>query len=51
VQEAGVEVAELLRRKPDFARNGRTLIGRILKLPELQARVSDGLAKAGLALD
>ena len=51
LEEARVEVAELLRTKPDFARRGRTLIGRLLKLPELQARVADGLAKAGLALD
>ena len=38
-------------REPDFARRGRTLIGRVLKLPDLQARVADGLAKAGLVLD
>ena len=51
LEEARVEVAELLRTKPDFAERGRTLIGRFLKAPELQARVEDGLAKAGLALD
>ena len=51
LEEARVEVAELLRTKPDFASRGRTLIGRLLKLPELQARVVDGLAKAGLVLD
>lgn len=51
LEEARVEVAELLLSKPDFARRGRTLIGRFLKLPELQARVVDGLAKAGLVLD
>ena len=50
-EEARVEIAELLRTKPDFARRGRTLIGRLLKLPDLQARVADGLAKAGLVLD
>jgi adenylate cyclase len=50
-EEARVEVAELRRTKPDFARRGRVLIGRILKLPELQACVADGLAKAGLVLD
>jgi hypothetical protein len=48
--EARAEVAELLRTKPDFVRRGRTLIGRLLKHPELQARVADGLAKAGLVL-
>jgi tetratricopeptide (TPR) repeat protein len=51
LDEARVQVAELLRAKPDAARRGRTLIGRLLKLPDLQARVADGLAKAGLALD
>ena len=51
LEEARVEVAELLRTNPDFARRGRTLIGRLLKLPDLQARVADGLAKAGLVLD
>jgi adenylate cyclase len=51
LEEARVEVAELLRTKPDFARRGRTLIGRLLTLPDLQARVADGLAKAGLVLE
>jgi len=51
LEEARVEVAELLRTKPDFARRGRTLIGRLLKLPDLQARVAEGLAKAGLVLE
>jgi tetratricopeptide (TPR) repeat protein len=51
LEEARVEVAELLRTKPGFARSGRRLIGRLLKLPELQARVADGLAQAGLVLD
>jgi hypothetical protein len=51
LEEARSEVAELLRTKPDFARRGRALTGRLLKHPELQERVADGLAKAGLALD
>jgi hypothetical protein len=51
LEEGRVEVAELLRTKPDFTARGRTLIGRFLKPPELQARVADGLAKAGLELD
>jgi tetratricopeptide (TPR) repeat protein len=50
LEEARVEVAELLATKPDFAGRGRTLIGRLLKLPELQGRVVDGLSKAGLDL-
>jgi len=49
--EARVEVEELLRAKPDFARRGRTLIGRLIKLPDLFDRIVDGLAKAGLTLD
>jgi hypothetical protein len=51
LEEAQTEVAELLRTQPDFARRGRVLIGRLLKAPELQALVADGLAKAGLVLD
>ncbi len=49
--EAKRAVAELLRQKPDFKSRGRTLIGRYIKFPELHARIVDGLAKAGLALD
>ncbi|HUL79273.1 MAG TPA: hypothetical protein VL691_18560 [Vicinamibacteria bacterium] len=49
--EAKVEVGELLRAKPDFARRGRTLIGRLIKFPDLLELVVDGLGKAGLALD
>jgi adenylate cyclase len=51
LDEARVEVAELLVTKPDFASRGRTLVGRLIKAPELQARVAGGLAKAGLELD
>jgi tetratricopeptide (TPR) repeat protein len=50
-EEAKLEAAELLRRKPDFASRGRILIGRYIKFPELSDRVVGGLAKAGLALD
>lgn len=50
-KEAKLEAAELIRQKPDFARRGRTLIGRYMKFPELQTRIVSGLAKAGLALD
>jgi hypothetical protein len=48
--EAQVEVADLLRRKPDFAKRGRILIGHYVKLPEVTSLVVDGLAKAGLEL-
>jgi adenylate cyclase len=51
LDEARVEVAELLRTKPGFASCGRMLIGRLIKVPELRVRIEDGLAKAGLALD
>ena len=50
-EAARAEVAELLATKPDFARRGRTLIGRLIKFPDLVERVVDGLEKAGLALD
>jgi adenylate cyclase len=49
--EAAREVAELLVIKPDFARRGLTLIGRLVKLPDLLDRVVCGLAKVGVALD
>ena len=48
--EAAREVGELLVDKPDFARRGRTLIGRLVKLPDLLDRVVCGLAKVGVAL-
>jgi adenylate cyclase len=51
VEEARVEVAELLRQKPDFAMRGRTLIGRLIKFPDLMERVVDGLSRAGLELE
>jgi adenylate cyclase len=51
ITEAGLEVAELLRGKPAFARRGRTLIGRLIKFPDLVERVADGLGRAGLELD
>ena len=50
-EDARGPIADLLRTKPDFTSRGRTLISRILKHPEMQARVADGLAKAGLVLD
>jgi tetratricopeptide (TPR) repeat protein len=50
-EEAAEEVAELLVKKPDFPTRGRTLIGRLIKFPDLVERVVDGLGKAGLALD
>jgi hypothetical protein len=48
--EAKVEVAELLRWKPDFAARGRTLIGYYIKTPDMMSRIADGLARAGLKL-
>jgi tetratricopeptide (TPR) repeat protein len=50
-EEARVEVAELLAKKPGFPARGRTLIGRLIKFPGLVERIADGLAKAGLVLD
>ena len=48
--EAQLEVAELLRAKPDFQARGRILIGHYVKLPEVMDRIVDGLARAGLKL-
>ncbi len=48
--EAQVEVAELLRGKPDFGARGRTLIGYYIKPPEVMELVVGGLEKAGLTL-
>jgi adenylate cyclase len=50
-EQAKAQVAELVARKPDFARRGRVLIGRLVKFPDLVERVVEGLEKAGLALD
>jgi TolB-like protein len=50
-EEAAVEVAELLRDKPDFRARGRILIGHYVKFPEVMEPVVEGLAKAGLKLD
>ena len=49
--EAKPELAELLRQKPDFARRGRTLIGRYVKFPDLLEKIVAGLGKAGLKLE
>jgi adenylate cyclase len=50
ITEAGSEVAELLRRKPDFATRGRVLLGRYIKFPDVLNRIADGLGRAGLEL-
>ena len=51
LEEAKLEVAELLATKPDFPSRGRTLIGRHVKFPDLLESVVGGLEKAGLPLD
>jgi tetratricopeptide (TPR) repeat protein len=48
--EAGQELAELLRLKPDFEAGGKRLIGHLIKFPDVFDRVVDGLALAGLRL-
>ena len=48
-QEARTAVGELLELVPDFATQGRRLIGRYVKVDGLIARVVEGLRKAGLA--
>jgi tetratricopeptide (TPR) repeat protein len=49
-REARQAAAELLDTRPDFASRGRTLIGRLVKVPDLPECIVDGLGKAGLAL-
>ena len=44
-------MAELLAKKPDFASRGRTLIGRLVKFPDLHQIVVEGLEKAGVAFE
>jgi CheY-like chemotaxis protein/TolB-like protein len=48
--EAAAEVAELLRRKPNFEKRGRTLIDYYVKLDDVRDRVVEGLSRAGLKL-
>jgi adenylate cyclase len=50
IPEARLQVAELLAMKPDFAAHGRSLIGRLIKFPDLMDVVVVGLGKAGLEL-
>ena len=50
LSEAKADVAEILGRHPDFARRGRTLVGRLIRRPALFERVREGLERAGLAL-
>jgi adenylate cyclase len=47
---AGRAVRELLDLKPDFAAQGRTLIERYIKFPEITERIIEGLYRAGLDL-
>ena len=49
--EAEREAAELLRQRPDFPSRGRTLIGRVIKFPEVSDRILAGLEQAGLHLE
>jgi adenylate cyclase len=48
--EAEREGKELLRRRPDFERRGRLLVGRMIKFPEVSDRILAGLEEAGLRL-
>lgn len=51
LDDARHEVAELLRAKPNFGREGRTLIWRHMKFDDIRERIVEGLARAGLQLD
>ncbi|HVO09482.1 MAG TPA: hypothetical protein VMX54_01900 [Vicinamibacteria bacterium] len=49
--EAKPEAAEVLRRRPDFLRHGRALIGRLVRVPEAFDRLLSGLGRVGLGLE
>jgi adenylate cyclase len=51
LSEAKDEAGCLLSRKPDFARRGRLLMGRLIPRREMLDRVRLGLGRAGLTLD
>jgi hypothetical protein len=51
LEDAKLETAELLAKKPDFRARGPTLIGRLVKFPDLLEIAVEGLDKAGLPLD
>jgi adenylate cyclase len=51
IAEAEQEAAELQRQKRDFRSRGRTLIGRLIKFPEVSGPILEGLERAGLRLD
>ena len=46
----GAGAADLLRERPDFPSRGRTLIGRLIKFPEVSDPILEGLERAGLHL-
>ena len=48
--QAAAAVAELFALQPDFPARGADLIARLIKDDELEKRLVEGLAKAGLAL-
>jgi len=48
---AGRAVRELLELKPGFAAQGRMLIERYIKFPDISERIIEGLSRAGLDLE
>ncbi len=48
--EAERIAADLVRERPDFPTRGRTLIGRLIKFPEVSEPIVEGLRLAGLHL-
>ncbi len=48
--EAERVAADLVRERPDFPTRGRTLIGRLIKFPEVSDPILEGLERAGLHL-
>jgi hypothetical protein len=49
--EARGHAADLVRQRPDFPTRGRTLIGRLIKFPEVSEPIVAGLERAGLSLE
>lgn len=48
--EAERIAADLVRERPDFPIRGRTLIGRLIKFPDVSGPILEGLERAGLHL-
>ena len=50
-KEGQARVSELLALKPDFAKRGRSLIGRYVKFEDILHRIIEGLGKVGMNIE